>query len=107
MVKRTNGPTREDQSNQPQATQVNPEIANDQPEPKEPTEEDFDIPTIEEAYERMVERFASIGLARWETDKAIDNKRTAFNKACREFKKAQMKQSKRSVRKNSIQKTKQ
>ena len=36
----------------------------------------------------MVERFASIGLAKWETDKAIEQKRTAYNRACREYKKA-------------------
>jgi hypothetical protein len=81
-------------------------------EPREPTEEEFDIPTTEEAYERMVERFASIGLAKWETDKAIENKRTAYNRACREFKKMCEKKkksdeskSKRLVRKNSIQKS--
>ena len=41
---------------------------------------------MEEAYKRMVKRFASIGLERWETDKAIENKKTAFNRACQEFK---------------------
>ena len=79
---------------------------------KEPTEADFDIPTTEESYELMVERFASIGLAKWEVDKAIENKRTAFNRACREYKKLaekkkkseDQKQTKRAVRKNSITK---
>ena len=56
-------------------------------QPKEPTKEGFDIPTTQEAYERMVERLASVGLARWEVDKAIEAKTTAFNRACREFKK--------------------
>ena len=64
------------------------DTANKVQELKEPTEEEFDIPTTEEAYERMVERFASIGLAKWETDKAIEQKRTAYNRACREYKKA-------------------
>ena len=35
----------------------------------------------------MVERLASVGLARWEVDKAIEAKTTAFNRACREHKK--------------------
>ena len=59
-----------------------------EPQLKEPTEAVFDIPTSEESYERMVERFASIGLERWETDKAIEAKRLAFNRACHEHKKA-------------------
>ena len=64
---------------------------------KEPTELDFDIPTSEEldfyiptseeSYVLMVECFASIGLVKWEIDKAIKNKRTAYNRACWEFKK--------------------
>ena len=52
-----------------------------------PTKEQFDIPTTEEAYERMVERLSTVGLARWEVDKAIEAKTTAFNRACREHKK--------------------
>ena len=78
---------------------------------KEPTEQNFDIPTSEESYELMVERFATIGLTRAETDKAIENKRTSFNRACREFKKAIEKKrkseenkTKRTVRRNSLQK---
>ena len=55
--------------------------------PPLPTKEQFDIPTTEEAYERMVERLASVGLAKWEVDKAIEAKTTAFNRACREHKK--------------------
>ena len=81
-------------------------------ETREPTEADFDIPTSDESYERMVERFASIGLAKWEVDKAIENKRTAYNRACREFKKQvekkkkneEQKLTKRTVRKNSLTK---
>ena len=55
--------------------------------PKAPTKEDFDIPTTSEAYEMMVDKLASVGLAKWEVDKAIEAKTTAFNRACREFKK--------------------
>ena len=55
---------------------------------KEPTELDFDIPTNEKSHKLMVKHFASIGLARWEADKAIENKRMALNWACCEFKKA-------------------
>ena len=54
----------------------------------EPTKEQFDIPTTEEAYERMVDRFATVGMERWEVDKVIEAKTTAFNKACREHKKS-------------------
>ena len=53
----------------------------------EPTKEQYDIPTTKEAYEQMVDRFATVGLERWEVDKAIDAKTTAYNKACREHKK--------------------
>ena len=53
----------------------------------EPTKEGFDIPTSQEAYERMVDRLATVGLERWEVDKAIEAKTTAFNRACREHKK--------------------
>ena len=54
----------------------------------EPTKEQFDIPTTKEAYERMVDRFATIGLEKWEVDKVIEAKTTAYNKACREHKKS-------------------
>ena len=93
---------------QQQASLESNDARRDPSELKEPTEEDFDLPTSEEAYERMVERFASIGLERWETDLAIKNKRTAFSRACREYKKQKMseesKQTKRQGRKNSISK---
>jgi hypothetical protein len=94
--------------NRQQDSQETTDARRETTELKEPTEEDFDLPTSEEAYERMVERFASIGLARWEADLAIKNKRTAFSRACREFKKQKMnedsKQTKRQGRKNSITK---
>ena len=53
----------------------------------EPTKESFDIPTTSEAYERMVDRLATVGLDKWEVDKAIEAKTTAYNRACREYKK--------------------
>ena len=52
-----------------------------------PTKEQFDIPTSDESYEQMVDRMATVGLERWEVDKAIEAKTTAFNRACREHKK--------------------
>ena len=54
----------------------------------EPTKEQFDIPSTEEAYERMVDRFATVGMERWEVDKVIEAKTTVFNKACREHNKS-------------------
>ena len=53
----------------------------------EPTKEGFDIPTTQEAYERMVDRLATVGLEKWEVDKAIEAKTTVYNRACREYKK--------------------
>ena len=53
----------------------------------EPTKEQFDIPTTTEAYERMVDRLATVGLDKWEVDKAIEAKTTKYNRACREHKK--------------------
>jgi hypothetical protein len=67
--------------NQTEAKQTDPN------EQKGPTKEEFDIPTSVEAYELMVERLATVGLAKWEVDKAIEAKTTAYNRACREFKK--------------------
>ena len=67
-----------------------PPVANETPEMNpgpEPTKEAFDIPTSQEAYERMVERLATVGLAKWEVDKTIEAKTTAFNRALREHKK--------------------
>ena len=76
----------------------------------EPTKEQFDIPTTKEAYERMVDRFATIGLEKWEVDKVIEAKTTAYNKACREHKKSvteskrksEPSKSGKSTRKNSL-----
>ena len=74
--------------------------------PLAPTKEQFDIPTTEEAYERMVERLSTVGLARWEVDKAIEAKTTAFNRACREHKKLTVEPKKQTTktRKNSFKK---
>ena len=56
-----------------------------------PTEEEFDLPINEEQYESMVDRFATIGLKRPDVDKVLESRRTAFNKAQREFKIAERK----------------
>ena len=55
-----------------------------------PTERDFDIPTSEEMYESMIERFKTVGLSKKEADEAIKARTTAYNRACREFKKKQI-----------------
>ena len=59
----------------------------------------------------MVDHLATVGLSKWEVDKAIKVKTTAYNQACREFKNQQdnnKKQAKptssRVTRKNSFQK---
>ena len=54
-------------------------------EEQAPTEIDYDIPTTTEEYESMADRFASIGITRSDLDKVLENRRTAFNKASREF----------------------
>ena len=83
----------------------------------EPRKEQCDIPTNDESYEQMVDRFATVGLQRWDVDKTIEAKTTAYNKACREYKllmnmykkevennKKQNQKLPRAARKNSIQK---
>lgn len=86
-------------------------VANPEPELKEPNEADFDIPTSKESYKRMVERFASIGLERWEIDKAIEANQLAFNRACHEHRNAMEKRTKseepkikRAAQRNSLPK---
>ena len=49
----------------------------------EPTKEGSEIPTSQETYEPMVDRLATVGLAKWEVEKVIEAKTTAFNRACR------------------------
>jgi hypothetical protein len=77
-------------------------------EPAAPREEEFGIPTSEEEYESMVERMATCGFTRTDLDKILEAKRTAFNKATREYriqgKKKQTEENKtaRKTRKNSI-----
>ena len=77
-------------------------------EPTAPREEEFGIPTSEEEYESMVERMATCGFTRPDLDKILETKRTAFNKATREFRiqgrKKQTEENKaaRKTRKNSI-----
>ena len=73
-----------------------------------PSEEEFELPTNEEQYESMVDRFATIGLKRSDLDKVLESRRTAFNKAQREFKVAERKKkaeeakSTKKPRKNSL-----
>ena len=73
---------------QPQQSTIQSAANKDSPLGPEPTKKQFNIPTTEEAYERMVDRFATVGMKRWEVDKVIETKTTAFNKACREHKKS-------------------
>ena len=51
-----------------------------------PTEAEYELPTNEEEFESMVDRFASIGLKRVDLEKVLESRRTAFNRALREFK---------------------
>ena len=100
-----------EQEDQPAAlsTQNTNTEDNNHPGP-EPSKEQFDIPTSDESYERMVDRFATVGLQRWEVDKTIEAKTTAYNKACREHKLLMTKYKKRTeinkvgknTRKNSL-----
>ena len=75
-----------------------------------PREEDFGIPTTETEYESMVERMASCGFTKADLTKILETKKTAFNKAEREYrnltKKQQPKGDKpaRKTRKDSIPK---
>ena len=55
--------------------------------PEVPTKESFDIPTTDEAYNLMVDRFATIGMTKGEVDDVIKARNTAYNRACREHKK--------------------
>ena len=50
-----------------------------------PREEEFGIPTSEAEYSSMVDRMATCGFTRIDLDKIIETKKTAFNKATREF----------------------
>ena len=70
----------------------------------EPTEADFEIPTSAEEYESMFDRFATIGLSRVDLDKVLESRRTAFNKATREFRKKKNVETKnaKKPRKNSL-----
>ena len=77
-----------------------PSIAENQSD-RPPTEQDFDIPTSEANYESMIERFKTVGLTKKEADEAIKARTTAFNRACREFKKKQLDLKKRDGSKSS------
>ena len=68
-------------------TRATKEKAADTPdEPSQaPKESDYDIPTTSEEYESMADRFATLGITRSDLDKVLENRRTSFNKATREF----------------------
>ena len=59
----------------------------DKQNPEEPNPKDFNIPTTDEEYESMIDRFNTVGISRTEADEAIKNRTTAYNRACREYKK--------------------
>ena len=50
-----------------------------------PREVDYGIPTTETEYESMVERMATCGFSRTDLDKILETKKTAFNRATREY----------------------
>ena len=75
-----------------------------------PREEDFGIPQTETEYEAMVERMSTCGFNRADLDKILETKKTAFNKATREYRNQGRKQqlenikSTRKTRKESLTK---
>ena len=102
-----------------QTQKVAPEtVSNEETEPVQattdvvqaPTEEEFELPTNDQQYESMVDRFATIGLKRTDLDKVLESRRTAFNKAVRKFELAERKKKTEEAkqtkkpRKNSIAK---
>ena len=99
-----------DQSKPDEATQSIPDKKKNEPNQTTPQETDFGIPTSETEYESMVERMSTCGFTRTDLDKILEAKRTAFNKATREFrnheKKKQLEDNKsaRKARKDSISK---
>ena len=54
---------------------------------EEPNPKDFDIPTSEEEFESMIDRFKTVGISRREAEEAIKSRTTTYNRACREYKK--------------------
>ena len=73
-----------------------------------PREEEFGIPQSEHEFESMVERMATCGFSKSDLEKILETKRTAFNKATREFrnqgnkKQSEDNKSTRKTRKNSV-----
>ena len=76
-------------------------------EADKPQEKDFHLPSSKEEHKVMVEKLVKAGSLPTEAEQIICNRRTAFNKACREYKKLlPVKQSKMSQRKlNKTSKT--
>ena len=79
-------PTQESSSTQEKETSNKDESPKNSM-PEVPTKESFDIPTTDEAYNLMVDRFATIGMTKGEVDDVIKARNTAYNRACREHKK--------------------
>ena len=80
--------TEPDTHEQPQpnpSTTQNPLPDNVEEPNQAPKETDYDIPTTSEEYESMADRFSTLGITRSDLDKVIENRRTSFNKATREF----------------------
>ena len=70
-------------------------------EPKEPKESDFKIPNSKEEFDKIVNNLMSVGLSKSEAEQLIGMRRTAFNRATREFKK----NTNKTVYKSNIKKT--
>jgi hypothetical protein len=70
-------------------------------ESKEPKESDFKIPTSKQEFDKVVNDLMSVGSSKSEAEQLIGMRRTAFNRATREFKKNNTK----TVYKSNIKKT--
>ena len=79
-------PTQSEEKEKEKETSVINE-QDDKQTPEEPNPKDFNIPTTDEEYESMIDRFNTVGISRTEADEAIKNRTTAYNRACREYKK--------------------
>jgi hypothetical protein len=78
----------------------------DQNEPKEPKESDYKIPNSKEEYDKIVNDLMSVGSTKSEAEQLIGMRRTAFNRATREFKKSTNKSANKSNIKKSSKNSK-
>jgi hypothetical protein len=76
-------------NNLPQTTEPNTEGKNGAPGKNVslPTEDDFNLPQNDDEYQTMVSRLVGAGSNPNEAEQIIANRRIAYNKACREYKK--------------------